>query len=124
MCKSRTETWKAVNLANVAWCYPTLSGVIWRSLRAQLSTGLFLAGLRQQLAQFVEQRPGLVDFTALRQQPFDLMVEAALVFLGLRYEPAVLIPAGPDRYGHAVNLRHAISPRIFNLMQIASKMLA
>ena len=63
---------------------------------------LFLTHLRQQPAQLIEQRRGLVGFAALRQQPFDLLIEAALVLLGLRYEPAVQFPAGPDRDGHGL----------------------
>jgi len=83
---------------------------------------LFLTHLRQQPAQLIEQRRGLVGFAALRQQPFDLLIEAALVLLGLRYEPAVQFPAGPDRDCHALGLRHSNSPRIFNLMQIAASL--
>jgi hypothetical protein len=67
---------------------------------------LFFARIGQELAQFIKQLAWLIGLAALRQHPFDLLIEAAIILLGLRHQPTVQLLGGPDGNGHAIRLLH------------------
>jgi hypothetical protein len=77
-----------------------------KNLGPAVEAGLFFARIGQELAQFIKQLAWLIGLAALHQHPFDLLIEAAIILLGLRHQPTVQLFVGPDGNGHAIRLLH------------------